>query len=94
MSTAKSKADLSTVGVVPKLPMFFGPCGDDLPDDFESAVIVRLGAVEAEEGGLVIDYRKPDSDEVRRVVFGFADEAMYVKYVGPCNTLTVSLEGM
>jgi hypothetical protein len=83
--------DLAKVEVVPVLPDCLDTGrGEELPDDFEGAVIVRFGTIPEpralEGGGLVIDYRKADSDEVRRVVFAFNDEGMWVAYRGRSET--------
>lgn len=80
-----NRIDLSTAEVIRRLPYYFHPDrGDALPDNFEGAVIVRFGTIDAERkvegGGLVIDYRKPDSDEVRRVIFAFTELGMRLEY--------------
>lgn len=77
--------ELSTAEVIPRLPAYFQPNQQSiLPDDFEGAVIVRLGTIDAgqkvEGGGLVIDYRKPDSNQVRRVVFAFNELGMWLEH--------------
>lgn len=77
---------LSTTEVIGRLPDRRGAeYGDVLPDEFEGAVIVRFGTFaerKVEGGGLVIEYRKPDSDEVRRVVLGFNELGMWSEYAG------------
>jgi hypothetical protein len=50
------------------------------------ARIIRAGAPvtdkPVEGGGLVIDYVRDGDDQVRRLVFGFNDEGMWVEYEG------------
>jgi len=95
MSTEReNEIDLSTVSVLPQLPASLRPNHQSaLPDDFEGAVIVRFGAVDSEEkpegGGLVIDYRKPESSEVRRVVLAFNELGMWVEYAGSLESTTI-----
>lgn len=89
------KAMLSTAEVIPRLPdRHGGSCGDALPDQFEGATIVRFGTFAertVEGGGLVIEYRQPDSDKVRRVVLAFNELGMWVEH-GPETTDPPSTE--
>jgi hypothetical protein len=64
-----SSIDLSTVEVVPRLPDYFEVGrGGKVPNDLIGAVVVRFGTLpvdgELEGGGLIIDYRAPESEEV------------------------------
>jgi hypothetical protein len=75
--------DYRNLELLPKLPHYFRPHdGEEIPSDLVGATIIRIGTpAEAgliEGGGLVIDYRPEGSTEVRRVVFGFNELAMWV----------------
>jgi hypothetical protein len=50
------------------------------------ATIVKLGGTDQcgiEGGGLILDYLI--ADEVRRIVFGFNENGMWVEYEGPSS---------
>ena len=82
---SESQAD----GFLAMLPNIFGirRC-EGYPSDLIGASIVRLGTVpdmDAEGGGLVIDYTPLGSAEEKRVVFEFSDVGMWVRErLGSC----------
>ena len=67
---------------VAMLPSIFGQRRrEGYPMDLIGASIVRLGTIpslDAEGGGLVIDYAPLDSTEEKRVVFEFSDVGMWL----------------
>ena len=91
MSNERKTDYLSTAEVISRLPDRHGAeSGDALPDEFEGAVIVRFGTFaerRVEGGGLVIEYRKPNSNQVRRVVLGFNELGMWCEYAGTPESL-------
>ncbi len=69
--------------ITDRLPNYFHPGrGGRIPDGLVGATIVRMGTFteqgKVEGGGLVIDYRPPDSREVRRAVFAFNELGMWL----------------
>ena len=87
-----SEIDLSTVRVVFRLPHHsFAAHGGVVPRGLVGSKIVRFGTIDdiakaachqVDGGGLVIDYCPPGSASVRRVVFSFTEEGMWVVYHG------------
>jgi hypothetical protein len=56
--------------------------GDPIPETLLGATVVNIGTLYGagtEGGGLVIDYRKPKSDKVDRLIFGFTELGMWVE---------------
>ena len=54
-----------------------------MPRDLTGATIVQLGTIEdgdlLEGGGLVVDYRPPGTERVRRIVFEFNEAGMWIR---------------
>jgi hypothetical protein len=93
--------DLSRADVLPNLPNYFHPeDGGPLPAGLVGARIVRFGTLpgatrEAREdrpegGGLVIDYVPEGKKKVRRVVFGFNENGMWVVFEGKTKAASPS----
>jgi hypothetical protein len=89
--------DLSRADVLPNLPNYFHPeDGDPLPAGLVGARIVRFGTLprtthgtpdgQPEGGGLVVDYVPEGKKKVRRVVFGFNENGMWVVFEGKTKT--------
>jgi hypothetical protein len=81
--------DYSRLKVTPTLPVLNKQrwTGDPVPEGLAGATIVNFGTIppggpEVEGGGLVIDYRRPESERTRRVVFAFDEASMWVVYEG------------
>jgi hypothetical protein len=75
--------DFVTAEILPNLPDSYRPHdGDPLPEGLAGATIVRVGTLPqphaVEGGGLVIDYRPPQSKTTRRVVFAFNELGLWV----------------
>jgi hypothetical protein len=81
MDAEKSGLDLDTVEVIPFMPDYRWPGRDPIPSDLVGSTIVRFGSVADPEsvsgGGLVIDYRTPNSSGVRRIAFAFNERCMW-----------------
>jgi hypothetical protein len=79
------------LAIVPALPAgrHYPEGGEDVFRGLLGATIVRVGSTDEdgiEGGGLIIDYRTLGSREVRRVVFGFNENGMWVEYDGSLPT--------
>jgi hypothetical protein len=84
--------DFSEMRIVSRLPHHaFAANGGAVPRGLVGSKIVRFGTIndaakadshEIEGGGLVIDYCPPGFDSVRRIVFSFTEEGMWVVYHG------------
>ena len=77
--------ELSRIEILPRLADRLHPeRGDPIPNDLIGAKIVAIGCLASpdavEGGGLAIDYRKPGSEKVNRIVFGFNELGMWVAY--------------
>ena len=73
--------------VVPELPARFpSGRGEPFPEDLVGSEIISIGTLADSEavegGGLVIDYRKPQEQLVRRAVFAFNELGMWVAQEG------------
>jgi len=84
-------AELMRLTVVPVLPTSRGPSrGDTLPDDLKGATIINFGTaegLEAEGGGLIIDYLPPyhrgsiseGPPNPMRLILAFTELGMWVE---------------
>ena len=54
---------------------------ENVPDGLEGLTIKRIGAIKESglvEGGLVIEYVRPNSEELRRLILAFDETSMWV----------------
>ncbi len=80
--------ELSRVEILPRLADRLHPeRGDLIPNDLMGAKIIAIGCLASpdavEGGGLAIDYRKPGSQKLHRIVFEFNELGMWVAYPRP-----------
>jgi hypothetical protein len=86
--TKSSEQAFSSMSVDPRMPVSNKRRpGQPVPQDLIGASIIRIGTIppdgpEVEGGGLVIDFMKYMDKEMRRIVFEFNENAMWVVYEG------------
>jgi len=86
------------MNLIERLPNSFDPeMGERIPKQLLGATILRFGTFPRESnlrgGGLVIDYQRPHSTSVRRIIFEFDEQEMHVHSDEPTSDFSNS-DGM
>ncbi len=83
------RVDLSKV----KIANLLGDCfnwkrGKELPEGIIGSTILNFGTIPeygaVEGGGLVIEYKRSDTGQSKRVVLGFNELGMWIDFLGRC----------
>jgi hypothetical protein len=77
------KEQYSVLHIVRELPaVYTSHKGEPMPGDLIGATIVDIGTApeeyNIEGGGLVVDYRKAQGTDVKRIVFAFNELGMWI----------------
>lgn len=78
----------ASIEILPLLPVArLRSHGEPVPSDLLGATIIGFGTIpddgpDVEGGGLVIDFRKEGESQVRRIVFEFNENALWVNSQG------------
>jgi hypothetical protein len=89
--------DLSTIPIVPLMPLIDGPDPEyGFPPDLVDAKIICIGSpsiqLSLERGGLFIDYQPCGTNVVKRLVLGFNELAMWINEHAEINTRSATIQ--